>query len=39
MVIDLKQQQVKDMETFSTNVDSFVGELKTQIDAQQKENI
>ena len=27
------------METFSTNVDSFVGELKTQIDAQQKENI
>ena len=39
MVIDLKQKQVKDMETFSTNVDSFVGELKTEIDAQQKANI
>ena len=39
MVIDLKQKQVKDMESFSTNVDDFVGELKTQIDAQQKENI
>jgi len=39
MVIDLKQQQVEDMETFSTNVDSFVSQLKTEIDSQQKENI
>ena len=39
MVIDLKQQQVEDMDTFSTNVDSFVSQLKTEIDSQQKENI
>ena len=39
MIIDLKQQQVQDMETFSTNVDDFVSQLKTEIDAQQKENI
>ena len=39
MVIDLKQQQVQDMETFSTNVDDFVSQLKTEIDTHQKENI
>lgn len=39
MVIDLRAQQVKDKAQFDENVDSFVTELKTQVDAQSKENI
>lgn len=39
MVVDLRNQQVKDQEQFETNVDNFVTELKTQIDDQSNENI
>lgn len=39
MVVDLRDTQVKNKAEFEKNVDSFVSELKTQVDAQQKENI
>ena len=39
MVVDLRAQQVKDQAEFEKNVDTFVTELKTQVDAQAQENI
>ena len=39
MVVDLRSQQVKEQAEFDKNVDSFVTELKTQVDVQAQENI
>ena len=39
MAVDLRAQQVKEKEQFEANVDTFVAELKTQIDEQSEENI
>ena len=39
MVVDLRSQRVADVEQFEANVDTFVAELKAQVDAQSTEYI